>query len=437
MAVADASSEGGLYGQLLPAQASGDAGSKKRSRSDGGDPSVMLWTVALDAAMVGIGITVAMLGPTLIGITKQLGISSAVAGTLFTAKAAGYMSASLIGGELFDRLNNMSMVFLIPCFCTCIGSFAMPFVASYPLACVLFFFQGVTMSMLDTGGNVLILTLWRDSDQLNRQVHALHFFYGFGCVIAPAVVALCVHMGLTAVTAWIVAGICMVPSTALFISLAFLAQPSATQEQGDGGVNMILLLIGSFLGVYVGAEITFGGYIDDFAVTWLEAPEPAAAWLTSVYWGMLTFGRLVAAVVTPYVHHERYLAGHVLLALGAVGVMALLSDGLRGVAMPGSTDWWAFVVAPSAVEGFALAPLFPGAMLVAEELGGKPISGRAASFIVACAGFGEMIFPLLTGIVMSWHATYFLWCQVLLCSVATVIFFFASRRLLVLSGSKS
>eukprot|EP00971_Amphidinium_carterae_P293066 5818861-Amphidinium_carterae.1 len=65
-------------------------------------------------------------------------------------------------------------------------------------------------------------------------------------------------------------------------------------------MNRIVIGAAAFLFVYVGLEVTYGGYIDAFAVKWLKADEAAAAWLTSVYWGSLCAGRLVAAAATPY-----------------------------------------------------------------------------------------------------------------------------------------
>eukprot|EP00913_Durusdinium_trenchii_P016834 g15824.t1 len=48
------------------------------------------------------------------------------------------------------------------------------------------------------------------------------------------------------------------------------------------------------------------------------------------------------------------------------------------------------IVLSTFLYGFALGPLFPGALLVAEEkLAPEPLDGRAAGFTVACAALGE------------------------------------------------
>merc|ERR1712176_197964 len=130
--------------------------------------------------------------------------------------------------------------------------------------------------------------------------------------------------------------------------------------------------------------------IDAFSRRWLQASATVAAELTASYWAMLCVGRLVAAIVTPYVDHTKYLAAHLILAIASISVLTVATHEPVAVS-EGSWGWWAGVVTPTALFGFALAPLFPGAMLVAEELLGKSLSGRAASIMVFSASAGEMV----------------------------------------------
>ncbi|CAE7425947.1 unnamed protein product [Symbiodinium pilosum] len=83
------------------------------------------------------------------------------------------------------------------------------------------------------------------------------------------------------------------------------------------------------------------------------------------------------------------------------------------------------VVICTFLYGFSLGPLFPGALLVAEEkLHPEPLSGRSAGFTVACAALGEMILPLLTGLCFDADATSFAFVQLAICCGS--LFFFAS-----------
>lgn len=86
---------------------------------------------------------------------------------------------------------------------------------------------------------------------------------------------------------------------------------------------------------------------------------------------------------------------------------------------------------PTALFGFALAPLFPGALLIAAELlGVEELSGRAASVSVAMAALGEMLLPLGVGALFDVRPTYFCWAQLALCVVAGGLFLGNGGKLL-------
>lgn len=390
----------------------------------------ILWTIVLNAAMLGIGIALSLLGPTLLDMAQALNVSLPAAGIIFTFRASGYLIAALLSGSLFDRVSNLAGLLLIPLLLTCIGELLVPFVTTLPLACFLFIFQGLSMGLLDVGGNVLLLTIWRGSKYINGLMHALHFCFGLGAFISPMVVGFWVTRGGSAVDVWYAAGLGLLPSCVGLIVLASSPQPKVQQEEdGETAVNSVVLLTGAFLAVYVGLEVTYGGYIDVYSVKWLHASSAAGAFLTSAYWGSLCLGRLVAAAITPYVNHTRYLAVHLLMAATATAILTWCTQDANSADV-GSVNWWVGVVGTSACIGFAYAPLFPGAMLMAEELLGHGISGTAASIMVASAAVGEMSLPFVTGVLMSNHKPLFCWAQLGLSTAAMILFFVNGGRLL-------
>ncbi len=58
--------------------------------------------------------------------------------------------------------------------------------------------------------------------------------------------------------------------------------------------HLLVALIALFFVLYVGAEVSFWGWIFTYAVALNLADETVAAYLTSTFWAALTFGRLVA-----------------------------------------------------------------------------------------------------------------------------------------------
>ena len=57
------------------------------------------------AAFIALGLTTASLGPTLTGLAENTGSTLQQISVLFLARSFGYLSGSLFGGRMFDRLN--------------------------------------------------------------------------------------------------------------------------------------------------------------------------------------------------------------------------------------------------------------------------------------------------------------------------------------------
>jgi len=382
------------------------------------------WTVFINLGMLGIGVALAMLGPTLIPFSEQLHTSLAETSALFTFRASGYLVGALVCGKLLDTTGNPAFVLLLPLAGTCAGSFAFPFLTSYWLAGFLFIFQGLAMGMLDTGGNVLIMAIWRDSKYLNGHMHAMHFFFGLGALVAPLFVSAWVGRGLDPMSAWVVTGAVVAPSVLGFFILGFTSQPkTVTDESAAGPVfSKTIVLAGAFLFAYMGNEVGYGGYITAYASTWLKASDLASTNLATLYWASLCLGRVVAAFVTPYVNHIKYIFGHVIGALLAAVILTSVTAHYPGSAEEGSTGWWLGVVLPTAGIGLALAPLFPGMVLIVEEIQQAPLTGTAASVIVTCAALGEMLLVVGTGSLLEVYPPAFVCLQVFFCCCTLVAF---------------
>jgi len=326
------------------------------------------------------------------------------------------------------------------------GAFALPWVTSHLLACILFFIQGASMSIVDTAGNVVLLTLWRGSSWQNGALHAFHFIFGIGATVAPAVVHAILLEGGRAAAAWLAVGATLVPCCVAFAVLGFFPQPieekdpatesqgeatesqgEATESQGEGGSldsRMVVIFTCTFLFIYIGIEVAFGGFVDLFAVRWLLTPAPDAATLNAFYWGGLSVSRAVAALTTSFVNHARFLLCHLVLMLVSITVLAAITRNEGG----GITGLETAMVA---VFGFALGPLFPGALLVAEELNGQALPQRVTGYMIASAACGEMVLPLLIAVAFAQSPWNLVLGDLILCWISVVIFLFSLCPLLM------
>ena len=76
------------------------------------------------------------------------------------------------------------------------------------------------------------------------------------------------------------------------------ARSSEAVRPANGPIPYALVISAMlFLFFYVGAEITFGGWIYTYAVTLKLASAAGAAYLTSVFWLAFTIGRLISIPV--------------------------------------------------------------------------------------------------------------------------------------------
>jgi len=140
--------------------------------------------------------------------------------------------------------------------------------------------------------------------------------------------------------------------------------------------------IAAFLGIYVGIEVLFGGFIYSYGVLHVGMSSQDGRLLTAVYWGCLALGRLAAVplsmVATPLQMMTADLAGCVLAALAVALV-------------PGTGSLWV----ATGLFGFSMASIFPSAFNIASSC--IHVSGKVASFFVVWSAFGEMILPAVAG----------------------------------------
>ncbi len=74
-----------------------------------------------------------------------------------------------------------------------------------------------------------------------------------------------------------------------------------------------------FLFFYVGAEITFGGWVYTYAVTLKLASAAGAAYLTSAFWLAFTVGRLISIPAATRFHAKTGDPGSLILLPGRPG----------------------------------------------------------------------------------------------------------------------
>ncbi|XP_073932774.1 sodium-dependent glucose transporter 1 isoform X2 [Castor canadensis] len=309
---------------------------------------------------------------------------------------------------------------------TTVGLYLIPFCKIAVLLVVMMSVIGVSIGILDTGGNVLILAIWGDKGAPHMQ--ALHFSFALGAFLAPLLAKLA--LGTTTMSAenhtengflpsalnrsseadsgslfgvpedmnllWAYASVgtyILVVSIFLF---ALFFKKSSRQEKSTASAQeyrrakyhkALLCLLFLFFFFYVGAEVTYGSYIFSFATTHVGMDEKEAAGLNSIFWGTFAAFRGLA------IFFAACLQPGTMIVVSNIGT---LTSSLFLVLFDKSPLclWIA-----SSVYGASMATTFPSGISWIEQY--TTINGKSAAFFVIGAALGEMAIPAIIGILQG------------------------------------
>ncbi|XP_064634021.1 uncharacterized protein LOC135491960 isoform X2 [Lineus longissimus] len=144
-----------------------------------------IWTtMLLFLAFCGLGLCMALPGPTLLDLQERTNTDTEDISRIFIGRSTGYLIGSVIGGLLIDMMNKsflMSMFLLL----MAIGTAILPWCTRLYLLIITIAFQGVSMGLVDTAGNLMCVQTWGRKSPPYMQ--ALHFFFGLGAFVAPLI----------------------------------------------------------------------------------------------------------------------------------------------------------------------------------------------------------------------------------------------------------
>ena len=142
-----------------------------------------------------------------------------------------------------------------------------------------------------------------------------------------------------------------------------------------------------FLFFYVGAEITFGGWVYTYGVTLKLVSSAGAAYLTSGFWLTFTIGRLISVPAATRFTPKQILQ---VALFGCLSILAL------AMIFPGSrTVLWIMALG----LGFFMAPIWPTGFTLAGQ--SFPLTGRISSIVLLGDSSGTMVLPGLVGRVIE------------------------------------
>ena len=348
------------------------------------NPAASRTTLIYFWAFIALGLTTASIGPTLDALASQTSASLEQISLLFPVRSLGYLIGALLAGRLFDRLPGHPLMALGLALMAA-GMALTPTLPLLPLLMLVLLAVGLGEGMLDVGTNTLIV--WLHGIRVGPYINALHFFFGLGALLAPFLVAQSVQRsGSVAWAYWLVAGAAL---PAMIAVLRF-PSPSHRSEERDAeegkiqnpALPLILILI-AFFSLYVGAEVSFGGWVYLYAINAAGASASTAAYLTSAFWGAFTAGRLVSIAA------GARLRPRLILQIDFAGALASLA-----LVLLRPHELWALWTG-SLGFGFFIASIFPTMFAYAGTR--IRITAKITGYIFLGATFGGMGLPWLIG----------------------------------------
>jgi FHS family Na+ dependent glucose MFS transporter 1 len=338
-------------------------------------------TTGYFAAFVALGLTIASFGPTLPSLAAQVHTRLSEISFLFMARSLGYLLGSLRVGRLYDRAPGHPLMAIVLVVMS-LMMMLVPLLPSLWLLTLVLLVLGAAEGTLDVGGNVLLVRVYGKG--VAPFMNGLHFFFGLGAFLAPVIVAqsFLFHQGIK-LSYWIIACLLLPVAVWLFRTPGPVLYAEAGSRATGRADDRLIALIALFMFLYGGAEMSFGGWIYTYTLRMNLSGETAAAYLTSAFWGALTFGRLLSIPLAARFRPRSILFCDLIGCLLSVGVILL---------WPGS--FLANTIGTIGL-GLAMASIFPTTLTFAERR--MAITGRVTGWFIVGASAGSMSLPWLIG----------------------------------------
>ncbi|OCT78158.1 sodium-dependent glucose transporter 1 isoform X1 [Xenopus laevis] len=368
-------------------------------------------TTVMCAAFLGLGMAIAVLGPTFLDLAENVESSVANISFIFVGRSMGYLGGSVLGGILFEQINQ-HLLLGISMLATAAGLFVVPWCKKAVLLTAVMSVVGMSMGFLDTGGNIIILNTWED--QAGPHIQALHFSFALGAFVAPILAKLALEFlpldkksfnvsepfleqsalpfGIKkSMLSYIVIGTyILLVSLFLFILFSKSRPRQSSGKASDDKFrtaryhNAVIFLLFLFFFCYVGAEVAYGSYIFTYAITYITNIENNyAAGLNSLFWGVFAAVRGLAICFATCLYPGT------MLLLSVIG--CTLSSLILVLFSRNHLLLWV----GTAVYGASMATTFPSGFSWVQQY--TTIGGKSASLFVVGAALGEMAIPASVG----------------------------------------
>jgi FHS family Na+ dependent glucose MFS transporter 1 len=346
-------------------------------------------TITYCASFMCLGLLQAGVGPSLPTIGFNTHSSDVRLGGSITARALGYLLGSA-SGPVFHKISGHKLVAVALIFTSAV-CFALPYISNFYLLVVLFIGQGITMGMIDTGGN--LMTLWTHKESCEPYMQALHASFAVGAVISPLILQSAIAHNMHISVAWTIFGLTFIPVIITLLCFESPGEPAAAAaaEELDKPVkiswrmdmkpHLLVLSISIFLLCYIGGEIATGSFLTTFALRRKLTDEAGGAFMTFMFWLFFACGRLLAIPLSLYMSPKLMMTIDLAGSLCSVIFIWVFASHYTGI------------LVSLCFYGLFMASTFPTAITLLQTI--VPVTGHMTTAFVIGASTGCMVIPLI------------------------------------------
>ncbi|OQR79106.1 sodium-dependent glucose transporter 1-like [Tropilaelaps mercedesae] len=324
-------------------------------------PIRIFQTVNLNMASISLGLTLAIVGPTLLDISEILGISVAQMSYVAFSGDFGAFVGSFLATPLFAMFNAQRVIIMCM-LCSGIFNILIPHGTTPLFVATFAFLNGCFFGVQEIGVYVWLVGIWRD--HVSPAIQLLHLMYGIGALFAPLIAEPFLSSEATVHGAMIVTGVnstfvpssiennaipqyshvyipyaiigCIFLLTALFMTISFYFDSRDIRPNKKAKKSTVLntsgklfewslvCLVGFYTLIDVTLEACFSKFISVYAVTEHGFTKSSAAFLTSLCYGGFTLARVLAV---PLSYHltpmHLMIVGQCILLLAALALAFL------------------------------------------------------------------------------------------------------------------
>ncbi|KAI1281212.1 Major facilitator superfamily domain-containing protein 4B [Halotydeus destructor] len=373
-----------------------------------------------------------IVGPTIMELQCALGIPYEQVVQLITAKALGFSLGSLANGFLYDRVNPL-LTLTTGMAAVAVCTILTPWSTSLVTLLIVGFLCNMSAGVIPPTTYVFVLHLWGKKSQPYMQ--AINFCFSFGALLAPLVAspflsvpqelatdsivtnitigaqALCDPETLKVYIPYAILGVLALTLAALLLYLYLYHGKTDEHPSRLGGAvdiakggddfamqkGIILALAAIFLVTLHGVEVVMNNFIASFAVmSDLHLTKQLGAYMTSLFWFMITAGRLVAIWTIVKIGALHDITIHLVIIVVANGVLVPFGN---------SHPWCLWL--GTALMGIGVSSVWASTFSLLELQ--FSVTSAMASFLVLCTCLAESAYPVFMGYAISNEPQLFLW----------------------------